>query len=363
MDACLNICRAAFRRAHGLPEDAPLSLDPARAQAFCEWARRHRVQGLLFAGIPELAESLQTAAFGQTRFAAQATEVAGKLFTRLKTRLPNLTLVKGPALATHAWPEPGMRSFDDLDILCGKCSFAVMRTRLQTAGCALDVRDRRRARNLWHFGWGVPFRAENHLLVEVKSRFFPPHYPWPKHLTLTQDRLFTELTLDGAEVRAPTPALHLLLCSLHAAWHGWERMAWLVDIGGLLVRQPGVYQEAQALTRRHPFARRALDTSCGMAIHFFGLNASLADAPPVPAPILAQVTDLLNGTARPLRSRQLRALHESLMTCREIITYRLRRALIPGDGDFRWIALSPALRWLYWPLRPLRIIWRSATRT
>jgi hypothetical protein len=100
-----------------------------------------------------------------------------------------------------------------------------------------------------------------------------------------------------------------------------------------------------------------------MAIHFFGLNASLADAPPVPAPILAQVTDLLNGTARPLRSRQLRALHESLMTCREIITYRLRRALIPGDGDFRWIALSPALRWLYWPLRPLRIIWRSATRT
>lgn len=304
MDACLNICRAAFRRAHGLPEDAPLSLDPARAQAFCEWARRHRVQGLLFAGIPELAESLQTVAFGQTRFAAQATEVAGKLFTRLKTRLPNLTLVKGPALATHAWPEPGMRSFDDLDILCGKCSFAVMRTRLQTAGCALDVRDRRRARNLWHFGWGVPFRAENHLLVEVKSRFFPPHYPWPKHLTLTQDRLFTELTLDGAEVRAPTPALHLLLCSLHAAWHGWERMAWLVDIGGLLVRQPGVYQEAQALTRRHPFARRALDTSCGMAIHFFGLNASLADAPPVPAPILAQVTDLLNGTARPLRSRQ-----------------------------------------------------------
>ena len=43
----------------------------------------------------------------------------------------------------------------------------------------------------------------------------------------------------------------------------------------------------------------------------------------------------MNGTARPLRSRQLRALHESLMTCREIITYRLRRALIPGDGDCR----------------------------
>jgi hypothetical protein len=63
-----------------LPEDAPLSFDPARAQAFCEWARRHRVQGLLFAGIPELAESLQTVAFGQTRFAAQATEVAGKIF-------------------------------------------------------------------------------------------------------------------------------------------------------------------------------------------------------------------------------------------------------------------------------------------
>ena len=138
-------------------------------------------------------------------------------------------------------------------------------------------------------------------------------------------------------------------------------MAWLVDIGGLLVRQPGVYQEAQALTRSPPLARRALDTSCGMAIHFFGLNASPRTRP-VPAPILAQVTDLLNGTARPLRSRQLRALHESLMTCREIITYRFaradsRRRRLPLDSP-----LSPPSAGLL-PLRPLRIIWRSATRT
>jgi hypothetical protein len=50
------------------------------------------VQGLLFAGIPELAESLQTVAFGQTRFAAQATEVAGKLFTRLNA-IPDTLLL------------------------------------------------------------------------------------------------------------------------------------------------------------------------------------------------------------------------------------------------------------------------------
>ena len=358
MDVFLNICRAAFRRVYGLSDEPAPRIDVARLPTVLELARRHRVQGLLFAGIPELAAELQTATFGQTRFAAQAAEEAGLLFARLKTRWPHLTLLKGPALAEQAWPEPGMRSFDDLDLRCRPCSFAVMRTRLQTAGCTLDMRDRRRARNLWHFGWGVPFRKRSGLLVEINHRFFPPHYPWPGTVRLRDDRGFTELPLGGVAVRTPTPALHLLFCCLHAVWHGWARMAWLVDIGGLLVRHPEIYAEARRLASNRSFARNALAGACGVAVNLWGLEATMPEVPAVPTRIRNRVGDLASGAARPLRGRELRALHESFMTRREIMVYRLRRALIPGDSDFRWIGLAPSLRWLYWFLRPVRAVWR-----
>ena len=351
MDDFLPLARRAFRTLHGLPDAGAVVLAPEAQVRLFAWARRHRLFGLLRAGLPEAGEILRTAAYGQAQHAARHALEAERLFARLAPRLRTLALAKGPALAAQAWPEPGLRSFDDLDFLCAGSDFPAFAAGMADAGYVPEVADPRRRAHLWHYGWGVAFLHPDGFMVEVKRRFFPPQYPWPCLCNWSWKKSFADQKLDGAVVRAPTPALHLLLGCLHAVWHGWARLAWLVDIAGLLARHPGIFAQAQALAMRCPFAESALDAGCAVAEALFGPGLGSDAAAPE---VVDEATALLNGTARAMGGRELRRFHEKFMTRPEIFSYRLRRILTPGDGDFQWLSLPPALRGLYWIFRPVR---------
>lgn len=352
MDELIPSCRQAFRKLYGLPQtEAARWLPPDAQMELHAWARRHRVLGLLQAGLPDAGAPVKSAAYGKTRLAAQGMIEAERLYARLAPRLRTLALVKGPALAVQAWPEPGLRSFDDLDFFCAGRDFPAFAAGMEEAGYAPEVADPRRRSHLWHYGWGVAFFHPDGFMVEVKRRFFPPHYPWPGLRNRRWQDSFADLQLEDGVVRAPTPALHLLLGCLHAVWHGWARMAWVVDVAGLLARHPGIFPRAQALAQRCAFAENALAAGCAVAEALFGPGLGSAAAPPG---VVAEAVALLRGSARALGGRELRRFHETFMTPTEVFSYRRRRILTPGDGDFRWISLPPALRGLYWFLRPVR---------
>ena len=354
MDAFLIWSRQAFRSLHNLPQDGAAIPVPAEATAqLFAWARRHRMLGLLQAGGFGTDSTWQSAAYGQAQHSARSTREAERLFARLAPALPALALVKGPVLAAQAWPDPGLRSFDDLDFLCGRRDFPRLADSMRAAGYVPEIADPRRHELLWHYGWGIAFLHPDGHRVEVNHRFFPPHYPWPCRLDARQEKPFIAQKLDETPVRAPAPELHLLLGCLHAVWHGWARLAWIADIAGLLVRHPGIHARAAELAGRCPFARQSLAAGCGVAAAIFGSDLN-ADRLPVSGAVAAEAAALLSGSARSLRGRELRAFHEQFMSGPETAVYRLRRIAIPGDGDFQWIRLPPALRGLYWLLRPVR---------
>ena len=348
------MARQAFRALHGLPDaadTADAAPEPAARERLFPWARRHRLLGLLQAGLPDPGAALRTAAYGQARHAARHAHEAVRLFARLAPRLRTLALVKGPALAAQAWPEPGLRSFDDLDFVCADRDYPAFAAGMEEAGYAPEIADPWRRAHLWHYGWGVAFRHPEGFTVEVKRRFFPPQYPWPRPGNRRWQDSFATLELEGGEIRAPTPALHLLLGCLHAVWHGWERIAWLVDVAGLLARHPGIVPEARALAKKCPFAENALAAGGAVADAIFGPGLGPDAAPP---DVVAEAVARLRGNARAMDGGELRRFHETFMARPEILFYRLRRILTPGDGDFRWFALPPALRGLYWLVRPVR---------
>lgn len=355
MDEFLPFCRQAFRKLHGLPPVGELQHPPHESrERLMAWTRRHRVLGLLQAGIPEAGAASLAAVYGQAHHSSRLTQEAERLHARLAPHVQFLAQVKGPALAVQAWPEPGLRSFDDLDFVCRPGDFPELAAILKSEGYLPEAEDPRRVAHLWHYGWGVTFLHPAGFMVEVNHRFFPPHYPWPCLCNRSWKHGFAGQTLDAAVVRAPTPALHLLLGCLHAAWHGWARLAWVVDIAGLLVRHPDSLPDAQALAARCPFAEQALAAGCGVANEIFGPGLTREPLPPAPRSWMTEASQLLAGTARPLNGPELRRFHEQFMVRREILYYRARRWLTPGDGDFRWISLPPSLRGLYWFLRPLR---------
>ncbi len=354
MGEFVPLCRQAFRKLHGLPPAAPALLPPPEArERLAAWARRHRVMGLLQAGLPEAGAAAPSAAYGQARHTVHLAHEAERLFSLLAPRLRRLVLLKGPVLAVQAWPDPGLRSFDDLDFLCARSDFPNLAAGMEEAGYAPEAGNSRRLSHLWHYGWGVAFRHPEGFTVEVNHRFFPPQYPWPCCCNRSWKGSFMDQKLEE-EVRAPAPALHLLLACLHAVWHGWARMAWLADIAGLLARHPGILPQAQALALHCPFAENALEAGCGVAEAVFGPGLSGAPLPPAPDAVIEEAIALLEGTARPMDGHELRRFHRQFMTPAEALSYRLRRIAIPGDGDFRWIPLPRPLRGLYWLLRPAR---------
>ena len=355
MNSFLAWSRQAFRTLHGLPCAGNAAPVPAEEQeALFARARRHRVLGLLQAGLPGAGDALRAAAYGKSQHSARLALEAERLFARLAPALRNPALLKGPALAAQAWPDPGLRSYDDLDLLVARRDYRRLQDVLREADYAPEVADPRRRSHLWHYGWGIAFLHPEGFRVEANHRFFPPHYPWPCRLDARREMPFVAQPLESAAVRAPAPELHLLLGALHAIWHGWARLAWLADLAGLLARHPGIFPQAQALAARCPFARRALIAGCGAAEAIFGPGLAPDALSAAPGAAVAEAAALLSGFARNLRGSELRTFHEQFMAPPEKAAYRLRRLAIPGDGDFRWIRLPPAARGLYWILRPVR---------
>ena len=355
MNSFLAWSRQAFRTLHGLPRTDNAGAVPAEErEALFAWARRHRVLGLLQAGLPGAGDALRAAAYGKSKHSARLALEAERLFARLAPVLQQPALLKGPALAAQAWPDPGLRSYDDLDLLVDRGDGRPLLDVLRAAGYAPEIADPWRRAHLWRYGWSLAFRHPEGFRVEANHRFFPPHYPWPRRRAARREMPFVAQPLESAAVRAPAPELHLLLGALHAIWHGWARLAWLADLAGLLARHPGIFPRAQALAADSPFARRALLAGCGAAEAIFGPGLAPDALSAAPGAASAEAIALLAGSARNLRGSELRKFHEQFMAPPEKTAYRWRRMVIPGDGDFRWIRLPPALRGLYWLLRPVR---------
>jgi hypothetical protein len=315
-----------------------------------DWARHHRLSGLLAAGLPVTGAELQAAAHGKAWKSTRSAAEAERLFGLLAPSIPRLTLIKGPALAAQAWPDPALRSFDDLDFLCERRDFPALIRGMAEAGYA-PKNPMPRLAHLWHYGWGIAFQHPDGWCADVHHRFFPPHYPWPRGLDARRREVFVEMRLDAAAVRAPSPALHLLMCSLHAVWHGWARLAWIVDLAGLLARHPEAFDQALGLAACCPFSQKSLAAGGAVVEAIFGPGLCSASAPDS---VVKEAMDLLNGAARSLHGRELRTFHEQFMTRAEQTASRLRRIFIPGDGDFLWKDIPLPLRSLYWLLRPVR---------
>ena len=348
----LEWTRIAFRRQHGLgesPEQQRQAWIPD--DAMFRLACRHRVAGLWAA---ELVPDWKHYAYGQAQHAVRCALEAERIYGHLQRSIPGIGIIKGPALAVQAWPQHGLRHFDDLDFRCGKAQFRRLREAFGALGYRPAIEDPNHQENLWHFGWGVAFTRADGFLVECNHRMFPPHYPWPARLDRADAGVWNLLTMEQHKVLTLDPAPHLLLCCLHAIWHGWERLSWAADIAGLLVRYPEVLDDARRLSGASGFPRRALDSACGVVNGLFGPlpgwsgRTPAGDADRIEAESLLMRADGTGGFGF------ARRLQYRLYNNRERIGCTLRRLLIPGDLDFRRWSLSSRHRHAYWILRQFR---------
>jgi hypothetical protein len=149
----------------------------------------------------------------------------------------------------------------------------------------------------------------------------------------------------------------LLFLALHAARHRWRLLKWLVDIDALCTR--GGLDWAVVLDTAHRFGwEGALRVSLAACEALFGtpLPEELRGGRvPAWAPLYPDTVpdDAIQDVLVPLRLRERR---------REKLGHLARVLLVPTLAERRLVRLPRPARLLYYPLRPLRLAGKWATR-
>jgi hypothetical protein len=186
-------------------------------------------------------------------------------------------VVKGPALAVHAYGDPAIRSYGDLDLLVRQRDIRRSTELFEAAGyeatVPLSAIDAGKIPGQYLFTG-----RDSRLLVELHNdltlRYFPRRLPL-EELFARRNRV----RIDGHEVPALSVEDELVYISVHGATHFWERLGWIADLAALVTRQKDIDWQAATKTAEQVGAERML--VIGLCLASDLLYARL------PAPVLA----------------------------------------------------------------------------
>ncbi|HVF48441.1 MAG TPA: nucleotidyltransferase family protein [Pyrinomonadaceae bacterium] len=271
---------------------------------------------------------------------------------------------KGPALAVCAYGNVALRQFVDLDIL--------VRPRDVTRASALLAADgyephfklsAAEEKAFMRLSYVQLFtRDAGQRAVELHWAIAPRFFSFPLQTERLWQRAET-VKLAGKEVRAPAPDDLLLLLCVHGSKDLWERLEWVCGIAELTrsgreIEWARLFEHAQELG------------SLRMILLGLSLAHTLLDAP-LPPEVLRRIEDDKNiePLNRLVRARLFAENHRAagvketavfhLKTrehLRDRVRYCARLALTTTPVDWASVRLPRSLAFVYYVLRPFRLM-------
>jgi hypothetical protein len=295
-----------------------------------------------------------------------------RLLEALEARGVAALPIKGPAWAERLYGDVTLRNWVDLDLILRYDDVAAARAALLEQGFldSSPYAERLLRRRTRTEGEIALHSADNELLLDLHWQMGVGYGAE----ALTGERLLdqaTQSTLLGRPVRALSSADMLLLTCLHGTRHRWDSIEALLSLA-LQMRDlrddewAALYGSAAEV---HCVRRVTLSTL--HARRLFGLDDW---RPGDHAPMNDRLTRSLRASLRPrLLEREgeqsphdkaaeawwFAATEDRLLAGLGHAWLRLAR---PGPEDWEAVQMPRELAWLYWPLRPLRLLAKYAVR-
>jgi hypothetical protein len=335
-------------------------------------AHRHAVSPLLYRALQTFArgaapEQVRKALHEKYRAnAARNLLLAGELLRLsglFESERTGLLAYKGPALAVAAYGDLSLRRFVDLDIIVRERDVERAAKLLRDSGYAPQGLTPEQEAALARTQHNIAYaRDGGRLIVElhrdVASKDFADvtfdEGAWARAM---------RVPLLGGAVSAPSAEDLLLALCVHGAKHLWERLAWVCDVAGLV-------NSRAELDWRAVFERAAAARVERMLLLGLRLARGLADAS-LPEEVWRKVEEdeavarlSTDAAARMFDGEEyapasfLRSVGFNLRArrrARERLRY-FRFILTPTDGDLAALALPARLSFVYYLLRPFRLL-------
>jgi hypothetical protein len=340
-------------------------------------AQEHGLTPMLFSRVIEIRAAVPLEAWTSLKSAydrnayqslSNAAELIGLLAAFDREGIPAMPF-KGVVLGASAYGSLTQRPAGDLDILIDFANLVRATANMLKRGFELRT-------PVLENGWPavqdyfeyVFLRPTDGLIIELRWRFdfvqarfrrnLGMDWVWPNRRTVV---------LAGAVVPDMDPITGLLTLCLHGCKHLWSRAIWICDIAFLIHANPSLnWEQVEFESRRHGLWRplalglllahrvagaqlpadlvKSLESDAStrqLALHF---DANLFDAPGTPPAGLV-----------PYNVRLL-ASHERL---RSFLSLNLLR---PNERDRAVLRLPRPLHFLYWAIRPFRILFDRTAR-
>jgi hypothetical protein len=167
----------------------------------------------------------------------------------------------------------------------------------------------------------------------------------------------------GREFRDLSAEHLLLMLCTHGAKHAFERLGWVCDIACCLSAMPDLDGPRLLAISARAGTTRQLLTGVRVAADLLGapLSWTLPDDPAV-EPLVRLVRErLLSGTPPPTPIFELvRFCLRVLESRRHRLRFLAGHLLEPSQAEYQALQLPPALYFLYYPFRPLRLVAKHA---
>jgi len=279
---------------------------------------------------------------------------------------------KGPTLAQLAYDSPGLRQFDDLDILVPGKQFGEAKSVLETQDYAeilglpshLATSSRRRSKPciLRHRDGSHDIDLSSRLLHNYFSFRIPAADLW---------QAMDTVQLDGCTLRTVSVSVLLLYLCAHGSKHLWARPAWIADVAGLLSRQQAAI-DWRIVKRLALKADGIRMLQLGVALAGRNYGAPVPDTEVswlTPSETVSELADKIMvrqraSAGQPEKDDWERARFHLALHCRvrSRLRYLFVRGLTPSYNDWRSLHLPPPLFPLYVPYRIGRLIIRMLRR-
>jgi len=270
---------------------------------------------------------------------------------------------KGPALASIAYDNLALRRFVDLDVIVRKDDVLKAREILLDEGYAstksLSLAQQEVLLRTQH---NMQFARDNRrLIVELHWEVAPQLFA----SSVSVERLWQDLVsieINGTRVKTLSPDDLLFSLCVHGSRHLWERLSWICDVAELISRH--TFNWTRLLER----AANA-DTERMFLLGLF-LAEKLLDARlPPEVKQRCDMDERLESLADNVVEHLFNGTTHVPATSREIFKYNIRvrktlsaraRYLVyvfrPTDSDLRGRSFPSALNFVYYLIRPFRLI-------
>lgn len=271
---------------------------------------------------------------------------------------------KGPALAAKAYGNISLRNFCDLDILVRRRDVLKVLKLLVAEGYALyPPLNAVQQSMMLRTQCNLPFtRDANRSIVEIHWRVSARLFSSP----LNEDSLWENPrtdTFEGTQINALAPEDLLLSLCVHGAKHLWERLSWIADIAQLLEVHPHLNWASLLERARRTGTERMLLLGVYVAHDLLGARLPAQAERALQAdPEIARLAELVYARLLAGGSDavgmygyfifQLKArprLRDKFNYCRYMIS--------PTEEDLTLLTLPAPLSFIYYLLRPLRMLW------